>query len=249
MLNIYPILCRAGKMDNYSYILHDDKYQTTAIIDPSENAPIICKLNELGLKPQYIFNTHHHFDHTDGNLELKKLYNAKIVGNSNDSHRIPGIDIKLEPEQSYSASPQEISAPIADNDFTFQVIDVSAHTQGHILYYFPSSKALFTGDTLFNLCIGGLFEGSPEQMFDALQKIRHLPDDTLFYPGHEYTFGGAHEAYHFCNGNEDIQQYLQKAQSRLQQGLPAGPMTLDEEKKCNPYLAATSLSEFKQLFT
>ena len=235
-------------MDNYSYILHDDKSGVTAIIDPSENQPIIQKLNELKLQPQYIFNTHHHFDHTDGNLELKKLYNAKVVGNINDSHRIPGIDIKLTPQETYSATPQEITSATTDNDFTFQVIDVSAHTQGHILYYFPLSKALFTGDTLFNLCIGGLFEGTPEQMFEALQKIHTLPDDTLFYPGHEYTFGGAHEAYHFCNGNNDIQQYLQKAQSRLQQGLPAGPITLEEEKKCNPYLAASSIDEFKKLF-
>ena len=235
-------------MDNYSYILHDDKSSTTAIIDPSEKQPIIQKLNELKLHPQYIFNTHHHFDHTDGNLELKKLYNAKVVGNTNDSHRIPGIDIKLTPEKTYSVTPQEITSATTNNDFTFQVIDVSAHTQGHILYYFPLSKALFTGDTLFNLCIGGLFEGTLEQMFEALQKIRQLPNDTLFYPGHEYTFGGAHEAYHFCNGNNDIQQYLQKAQSRLQQGLPAGPITLKEEKKCNPYLAASSIDELKKLF-
>ena len=250
MLQIETILCRAGKMDNYSYIIHDSLNHVTAVVDPSETAPIANRLQKLNLSPQYIFNTHHHFDHTDANLAIKELYNAKIVGNIDDAHRIPGIDISLSAEQTYTATPTEIFVTPANTstDFTFQIIDVSAHTIGHVLYYFPQSKALFTGDTLFNLCIGGLFEGSIEQMYTALQKIKKLPSDTLFYPGHEYTFGGAHEAYLFCNGNQHIQQYLNKAQKRLQQGLPAGPMTIAEESLCNPYLAAPSLEEFKKLF-
>lgn len=250
MLQIYAVLCRAGKMDNYSYILHDDKSGITAVIDPSEPAPIIAKLSMLQLKPQYILNTHHHFDHTDGNLELKNLYQAQVIANANNKNRIPGFDIGIEPENTYTISPSSelVLGTIPNSDFTFKVIDVSAHTQGHVLYYFPLAKALFTGDTLFNLCIGGLFEGTPEQMFAALQKIRALPDDTLFYPGHEYTFGGADNAWHYFHGNSDIQSYLTKAQTRLQQKLPAGPYTLAEEKRCNPYLAARTPAEFTALF-
>ncbi len=250
MLKIYTVLCRAGQMDNYSYILHDEKTGVTAVIDPSENAPIISKLRELNLRPDYILNTHHHFDHTDGNLELKELYGAKVIGNTNDAARIPGFDLGVEPGKTYSLTPEGLTPAAAEttNDFTFDVIDVSAHTQGHILYYFPEDKALFTGDTLFNLCIGGLFEGTPEQMFKALAKIRALPDDTYFYPGHEYTSGGASEAFEYLRGNQDIRRYLEQAQSRLSQGLPAGPFTLAEEKKCNPYLAADTLEQFKNLF-
>ncbi len=250
MLRIYTVLCRAGKMDNYSYILHDDKSEITAVIDPSEPAPIIAKLSALKLKPQYILNTHHHFDHTDGNLELKNLYQAQVIANLNDKNRIPGFDIGVEPENTYTLSPSAelVLGTIPNSDFTFRVIDASAHTQGHVLYYFPLAKALFTGDTLFNLCIGGLFEGTPEQMFAALQKIRALPDDTLFYPGHEYTFGGADNAWHYFHGNSDIQNYLTQAQTRLQQKLPAGPYTLAEEKRCNPYLAAQTPAEFIALF-
>ena len=249
MLQTYSVLCRAGKMDNYSYILHDDKSGITAVIDPSEPAPIITKLSALSLKPQYILNTHHHFDHTDGNLELKNLYRAQVVANINDKNRIPEFDIGIEPQKTYTLSPSAglVSGSLADSDFTFKVIDASAHTQGHVLYYFPLAKALFTGDTLFNLCIGGLFEGSPEQMFAALQKIRTLPDDTIFYPGHEYTAGGADAAWHYFGGNQDIRNYLEKAQKHLQQGLPAGPYTLAEEKKCNPYLAAPTPAEFISL--
>ena len=251
MLNIKTVLCRAGTMDNYSYIIYPDDKSVCAVIDPSEALPIINALNQLNLKPQFILNTHHHFDHTDANAELKQLYNCKVVGNINDSFRIPEFDIGIVPDNFYRLSAKEL-IPLSSSDtspLTFQVIDVSAHTQGHILYYFPNSQVLFTGDTLFNLCIGGLFEGTPEQMFSALQKIKSLPDDTLFFPGHEYTLHGAQEAYHHLNGNQDVQNYLQKAQNRLQKGLPAGPYSLKEEKKCNPYLMAQTLNDFLNLFS
>ena len=101
-------------------------------------------------------------------------------------------------------------------DSKAKIIDVSAHTQGHILWYFPQDKALFTGDTLFNLCIGGLFEGNAEQMFAALQKIKELPDDVDFYPGHEYTINGADLAHYLNHGKPEFEQYLQNAISKLQ---------------------------------
>ncbi len=237
MLKIYTVLCRAGYMDNYSYILLDEASGASAVVDPSENKPVIEKLRELGIKPDYILNTHHHFDHTDGNLELKELFGAQIVGNRLDSRRIPGIDIGVNPGETFS-----LGRSVAE------IIDVSAHTQGHILYYFRQDKALFTGDTLFNLCIGGLFEGTEEEMFAALQKIKNLPDDVLFYPGHEYTLHGADFAFRYNGGNENIRAYLEQAQARIRQGLPAGPVPLGVEKACNPYLQAANLAEFKSLF-
>lgn len=233
MLEIHTVLCRARTMDNYSYILIDKATGISAVIDPSETKPIVDKLNELGIKPDYILNTHHHFDHTDSNLPLKELYGAKVVGNLADSFRIPGFDIGVEDGGNFMLGESK-----AD------IIDVSAHTQGHILWYFKKDQALFTGDTLFNLCIGGLFEGTPEQMFNSLQKIKKLPDDTKFYPGHEYTLGGSDYAkFKSCN-KKFIYDYLQKAQENLSKGLPAGPMTLGEEKHCNPYLMASTLEEF-----
>ena len=236
-LQIHPVLCRAGTMDNYSYIIVDEETLTSAVIDPSEAAPIITKLSQLNLCPQYILNTHHHFDHTDENLTIKEKYGAKIIGNQNDQNRIPGFDIGVLPDTTFSIGQSEA-----------QIIDASAHTQGHILWYFPSSQALFTGDTLFNLCIGGLFEGTPQQMYNVLAKIKQLPDNTLFYPGHEYTLHAAQEAFLYNNGNEEIRKYLSLAEQNLKQGLPAGPFTLEQEKRCNPYLQAKSLEEFKSLF-
>ncbi len=235
-LKIYTVLCRAGSMDNYSYILIDGPSGTCAVVDPSEPAPIIAKLEQLNCRPQYILNTHHHFDHTDGNLELKNLYNAKVVGNQYDAARIPGFDIGVEPGKTFSLGTS-----------TAEIIDVSAHTQNHILYYFKDAKALFTGDTLFNLCIGGLFEGTPEQMFAALQKIKALPDDTLFYPGHEYTAFGAPEARRQLPDSPELAAYLEHAARRLNLGEPAGPVTLGVEKQCNPYLLAETAKDLARL--
>ncbi len=237
MLNVYPVLCRAGSMDNYCYIIQDEATKIAAVVDSSEPAVIIAKCQELGIVPQYILNTHHHFDHTDGNIELKEYFGAKVVGNGNDRERIPGIDIEVYPEGTFALG-----------ESVAEIIDVSAHTQGHILWYFSKDKVVFTGDTLFNLSIGGLFEGDAAQMFEALQVIKSLPDDVLFYPGHEYTAHGAGFAQHVARNKEAITAYLTKAATRLNAGLPAGPFTLGEEKACNPYLMAESLAEFSRLF-
>lgn len=236
MLKVYPVLCRAGYMDNYAYIIVDETSGTSAVIDPSEAQPVIEKCEELNIKPQFILNTHHHFDHVDGNLELAAQYGAQIVCNQADMHRIKGAEIAVVPGDVFKLGDAEA-----------EIIDVSAHTIGHILFYFPKDKILFTGDTLFNLCIGGLFEGSPEQMFAALNKIKALPDDVVFYPGHEYTFGGAAAAFQYNHGNEAIKNYLGKARARQEQGLPVAPVTLGEEKQCNPYLQAATIEEFKNL--
>lgn len=235
MLKVYPILCRAGIMDNYAYLIVDEKTQTSAIIDPSEPAPIIQKCEELQIKPQYILNTHHHFDHTDGNRAIKQKYNCQVVGNIKDSHRIPEFDIGVKEGDHFSLG-----------ESTAEIIDVSAHTQGHILWYFSKDKIVFTGDTLFNLCVGGLFEGTPKEMFAALQKIKSLPDDVVFYPGHEYTMHFAREAFTLAP-SPDLAKYIERAQNRLVQGLPVAPVSLGIEKKCNPYLRAKNLTELQQL--
>lgn len=235
MLKVYPILCRAGIMNNYAYLIIDEQTKTGAIIDPSEAAPIIKKCEELQIEPKYILNTHHHFDHTDANLAIKQKYNCSVVGNIKDAHRIPGFDIGVECGKTFSIGESKA-----------EIIDVSAHTQGHILWYFPEDKIVFTGDTLFNLCIGGLFEGTPEEMFAALQKIKSLPNDVEFYPGHEYTMHFAKEAFAIAPSAE-LAEYINRAQERLSQGLPVAPVTLGLEKRCNPYLAAQNLTELKQL--
>ena len=233
MLKVFPILCREN---NYAYIIIDDKTNMVAVIDPSEADKVMAKCDELKVCPQYILDTHHHFDHVDGNLILKDKYKAKIVCHEADMYRIEGADIGVRAGEEFVLG--EAKA---------KIVDVSAHTQGHILYYFYEDKVLFTGDTLFNLCIGCIFEGTEEEMFAALAKIKALPDDVIFYPGHEYTMAGAEFAFRYNNGNEYIKKYLVRAKERLNHGLPVAPVTLGEEKKCNPYLEAENLQDFEKL--
>lgn len=235
-LDIETILCRAGAMDNYSYLLTDSESGISAIIDPSEAAPIIKRCDKLGRKPSYILNTHHHFDHTDANLEIKNHFHAKVIGAEADKRRIPGIDETVKDGETWFLGQSKA-----------EIIRVDGHTIGHILWYFPEDKTLFTGDTLFNLCIGGLFEGTSKDMFASLNKIKNLPDDTLFYPGHEYTIHGIPFALNYSPNNPELQNYIQLTQQRLNQGLPVGPISLGFEKQCNPYLKAQNLSEFEHL--
>lgn len=234
-MEIKPILCRAGTMDNYAYVIRDEKSGISAIIDPSEAAPIIETCHQLNIQPEYILNTHHHFDHTDSNLELKALFHARIVGNTSDAHRIPGLDIEVKEGETFNLG-----------ETPAQIINADGHTIGHILWYFSQDKALFTGDVLFNLCIGGIFEGTIEQMWTSLQKIKALPDDVMFYPGHEYTLYGARDALRISNNAPEVIKYLEQAQRNIAQGLPAGPFSLKEEKACNPYLSAKNLTELEQ---
>lgn len=237
MIKIHTVLCREGTMDNYAYILIDEATGISAILDPSEAAPIIKKCSELAVTPAYILNTHHHFDHTEGNLELKERYGAQIVGAAKDAHRIPGIDITVEDGGNFKLG-----------DSKAEIIAVPGHTTGHILWYFPDSKAVFTGDMLFNLCIGGLFEGSPQQMWKSVLIIKNLPDDTLFYPGHEYTAQGASFAKYNSPDNPELDKYIALAQQKLAAGQPVCPLPLKLEKQCNPYLRARTPEEFLQLF-
>ena len=232
-LIVETILCRPKTMDNYSYLITDKETDISAVIDPSEAEPIIARCQKLNLKPSYILSTHHHFDHTQGNAELKKLFNLKVIG---AEKRIPEVDIILNPGDSFYIGKTK-----------GEMIDVSAHTYGHVVWHFPDNRLLFTGDTLFNLCIGGLFEGNIKNMFNALEKIKSLPNETLFYPGHEYTLQAIPFALKHCN-NEALVEYIKTAERRLSRNIPSHPVALGAEKECNPYLIAATFETFENLF-
>ena len=162
--------------DNYSYLIHEKETGTVSIVDPSEfNAcnKIINKYKKL----DFILNTHHHADHVGANLELKKKYNSKVLGFENDKNRIPQIDTVLKDNQEFKIG-----------TLNFTTIFIPGHTRGHIAFYFKKQKVLFTGDTLFSLGCGRVFEGTYEQMFRSLDRLKNLPSDTKIYCGHEYTY-------------------------------------------------------------
>ena len=172
--------------DNYAYVIHDKNSNTIGVVDPSESKPIIYYLKEKNLKLNYILNTHHHFDHIGGNYELKKKYNAKVVGFDGDKHRIPGIDITLKNNQKWNFGNSIV-----------KILHIPGHTLGHICFFFEKEKIAFTGDTLFSLGCGRIFEGDHKQMLISLNKIKKLPIDTKIFFGHEYTESNANFAKSF----------------------------------------------------
>lgn len=235
-LKIKPVLCRAGVMDNYAYIITDEATGITAVVDASEAEPIKTACQMLDVRPSYILTTHHHFDHVGGNVELKAEYDLKIVGSEAEKSLIPELDVALKDGDEFQLGQSKA-----------QVIAAPGHTLGHILWYFPADKVLFTGDVLFNLCIGGIFEGTAEQMWNSLQKIKSLPNDVAFYAGHEYTAGAFRMA--IARGQTPaLEKYLGLAYMRLTRKKPDMPITLGLEKQCNPYLMVNDKAEFMQLF-
>ena len=222
--------------DNYSYIILDEKNQIACVIDPSEAQPIINFVEEKKIQLKYILNTHHHYDHIGGNEELKKKYDSKIVGFKEDRNRIPGINEFVENNQIWKA-----------DNFEAKIFHVPGHTSGHIAYHFYKEKKIFTGDTLFSLGCGRIFEGTYEQMFNSLKKIKSLPKDTEIYCGHEYTLQNSNFCATHDANNLLLKNKITKIKKRLENGMPTVPTTLDEEMQCNIFLKAKDLQAFSKL--
>ena len=222
--------------DNYSYLIIDESNQDACVIDPSEANPIIDFIENKKINLKYILNTHHHYDHIGGNLKLKKKYNSKVVGFKNDKSRIPGIDILLEDNQVWRA-----------NNFEAKIYHVPGHTSGHIAFHFFKENKIFTGDTLFSLGCGRIFEGTYQQMFNSLTKIKKLPKHTKIYCGHEYTLQNSN----FCLSNDPknlkLKNKIIEIKKKLANNLPTIPSILSEELECNIFLKAKDLDSFSKL--
>ena len=217
--------------DNYSYLIIDEKNKTACVIDPSEAKPIIDYLNKHHIQLNYILNTHHHYDHVGGNKELKNKYNAKIIGYVGDTKRIPFIDIALEDQSIW-----------IENDFEARVIHVPGHTLGHICFYFYKDENLFTGDTLFSLGCGKIFEGTYEQMFSSINKIKKLPPNTKIYCGHEYTKKNSDFCISLDSKNNKLISKIKEINSKISNKLPTIPSTLKDETECNIFLRCEDIS-------
>lgn len=209
MLNvtILPIL-----KDNYAYLLQSgDK---VAVLDPGDANPVIKKLEELNLTPDYIFTTHHHWDHTDGNKKLIEKYGCTFF-----SDKIFG-------------------------DEPVEIIKTPGHTKDHICFYFPHSHILFTADTLFSMGCGRMFEGTAGEYFKSLQKIRALPDETIIYCGHEYTMANGAFCLSVNPDDKALQQRMQEVNALRATNKPTIPTTLKQEKETNIFLKAKTVKEF-----
>ena len=211
--------------DNYVYLVRVADGSATFVVDPAVAQPVIDALDARGWRLTHVVNTHHHFDHTGGNLELKQHYGATVFGPRADEDRIPGIDVAF-------ADGQTCQLGTA----TARVFDVPGHTRGHIAYWFEETGALFCGDTLFSMGCGRLFEGTPEQMWTSLGKLIDLPDDTLVYCAHEYTEANGRFALTLEPANPALQQRMAEVRSLRSAGRSTVPSTLAVEKATNPFL-------------
>ena len=220
--------------DNYSYLIIDEENNIACVVDPSEADPIIEYLENTQIQLKFILNTHHHYDHVGGNQKLKEKYGASVVGYEGDKERIPGIDILVNDQETW-----------IHKNFEAKIIHVPGHTLGHICFYFHKDKSVFTGDTLFSLGCGKIFEGTYAQMFDSLMKLKELPKNTKVFCGHEYTLQNSK----FCNVHDENNKNLKTKINdiKVKAGLPTIPSTIKDELECNIFLRSNNVETFSKL--
>ena len=222
--------------DNYSYLIIDEKNNSSCVIDPGEAIPVINYLEKNNIKLDFILNTHHHYDHVGGNKELKYRYGAKVVGYIDDKKRIPEIDITVKNNQIWK-----------EQKFEARVVHIPGHTTGHICFYFFNEKNIFTGDTLFSLGCGRIFEGTYSQMFTSLNFFKNLPLDTNIYCGHEYTLKNSDFCLKYDPDNQNLKNKIKIIKEKLKQNLPTIPSTIKDEIECNIFLRSKNLENFSKL--
>ena len=222
--------------DNYSYLIIDEKKNIACVVDPSESDPVIKYLENNKINLKFILNTHHHYDHVGGNKKLKEKYGASVVGFKGDKERIPEINITVDDQEIWKYE-----------NFETKIIHIPGHTLGHICFYFYNDKSVFTGDTLFSLGCGKIFEGTYSQMYGSLKKIKNLPHDTRVFCGHEYTLNNSKFCLTHDQNNKNLKNKIIEIQKKLQNNLPTIPSTIKEELECNVFLRSNNVETFSKL--
>ncbi len=213
--------------DNYIYLIESQNSDILAVIDPAEAHTVKAVCKQLDKPLTHILNTHHHWDHTDGNQELKDVFDCIVVGAKLDEKRIPAITETVNDGDTYQLG-----------DLAVQVIGVPGHTSGHIA--FVIADALFCGDTIFGAGCGRLFEGTHKQMWESLQKLAALPLNTQVYCAHEYTLSNLRFARLVDKGNNLLDERIScDTQSRMAK-LPTIPSTIELERATNPFIRPIS---------
>ena len=229
MLEVVPVPAFA---DNYIWLVHDPDSGETAVVDPGDAAPALAEAERRGWRIGQVWNTHKHWDHTNGNLAVKAATGATISGPA----EAPAIDVEL-------GDGDELRL----GEHVGRAAAIPGHTLGHIALLLEQDRAAFVGDTLFAMGCGRLFEGTPEQMFESLQRLAALPDDTALYCGHEYTLGNARFAGHAEPGNEAIAARLASVEELRAQGRITLPTSVAEERATNPFVRARDWRHFAEL--
>ena len=223
--------------DNYIWMFRDPASGSVAVVDPGQDAPALAAAAERGWAITHILNTHWHPDHTGGNAGINAATGAPIIAPA-EAEKVSAVDRVI-------AEGDRVSV----GELVAEVWDIPAHTAGHVALYFEAAKMIFTGDTLFAMGCGRLFEGTAEQMFANMQRFAALPDDVRIYCGHEYTLANARFANHVEPDSAAVSLRLVKVAQMREKGEVTLPTTIGEEKATNPFMRAGSVAELARLRT
>lgn len=218
--------------DNYVWLVRESESGEVTVVDPAVAAPVIAKADELGWKITQIWNTHWHPDHTGGNAEIKAATGCIITGPEAEYARIPTLDVQVK-----GGDTVKLGSASAN------VIDVPAHTAGHIAFHFAADQAAFVGDTLFAMGCGRLFEGTADQMYSNMRKLEALGDDTAVYCAHEYTLSNGRFALTVEPDNAALVERMDKVTAMRERGEPTVPTSIGLERATNPFMRAGSVAE------
>jgi hydroxyacylglutathione hydrolase len=221
-IRLFPCLS-----DNFGVLLHDSDTAATASIDAPEAAAVEAALKETGWQLTDILVTHHHADHTQGIRALKDKYKSRVIAPAGESGKVPAVDETVREGDTVKVG-----------NLSANIIETPGHTLGHIAYWFHRDKVAFVGDTLFSIGCGRVIEGTPQQMWDSLKKLRDLPDDTKVYCGHEYTLSNIKFALSVDKDNPALNAREVEARRQIDHGQATIPVTIGEEKRANPFLRA-----------
>jgi hydroxyacylglutathione hydrolase len=232
-LDVHQFPCLS---DNYGVLIHDAERGLTASIDAPDAGAVAAALEQKGWRLTHILTTHHHADHTAGNLALKADTKCTIIGPRAEAAKVPGIDKQVGQDDRFEFG-----------SFEVRVLDTPGHTAGHISYVLPSAGIAFVGDTLFAIGCGRVIEGNAQMMWNSLQKLMALPKETTIYCGHEYTQANARFALTIEPENEALQKRAKEVDALRAAGKPTLPTKLGLELETNPFLRPSSPAIQKRL--
>jgi hydroxyacylglutathione hydrolase len=218
--------------DNYVWLVHEGQSGETMVVDPAVAAPVLEEAAKRNWKITQIWNTHWHPDHTGGNADIKAATGCSITGPAAEFERIPTLDVQVKGGDF-----------VALGHAKAEVIEVPAHTAGHIAFHFADEQIVFVGDTLFAMGCGRLFEGTADQMFANMRKLEALPDATHVYCAHEYTLSNGRYAVVAEPDNQALADRMAKVVAMRERDEPTVPTTIGLEKATNPFMRAKSVVE------
>ncbi|MDC4556387.1 hydroxyacylglutathione hydrolase [Acinetobacter baumannii] len=232
-------LAVGNELNNYTWILKDNRSHEIVVIDPTDTQIVREHCVENNLKISQIWITHWHKDHVGGVPGLlKHTPNIRVIGSVEEQKKTPMMtDWVQQGDQIYF------------NDLEINVFLLPGHTLGHIIYYVPELDAVFSGDMVFIMGCGRVFEGTYEQMYLSLNKLKSFPLHTTFYSAHDFSADNIRFVESLGLNNSKIDKRIEYLKNNTYQGIPNVSMQLALEIDTNPFLLAKNINEFIKIRT